>query len=151
MTGRPDPLDRHRLRTAARIAPRGPEPPRSGWLARLSGRQVAAGTVAVQVAVLFAVLAIEPAPSDATVAWQWIGELLAGGYLVALVAGGLLVDWPSRSLRASGIAGALGLGLAVGCPATGHHEMAAWWFGEIGLFAAAAAAPLLARRLLRRG
>lgn len=142
MTRMPRPLDVRNARpieTRARPALRRPSPP------------VAAGIAAgLHLAVFVAAYMLEPAPTDTEVAWQWLGELVALGYLAALGTAFATVNSARTSLIASFTAGAIGLGMTIACPATGHHAVAGWWYAQLGLFTVATAAPILLGRRVRR-
>ena len=104
---------------------------------------------ALHVFVFVVAYAIEPEPTNTEVAWQWLGELAALGYLAALGTAFATLRDARTSLVASIVAGAIGLGLIIACPATGHHELAGWWFGQLGLFTVATVAPVALGRRLR--
>lgn len=144
MTRMPRPIHPHgRTRIPAQIGDRGHRRPAP------SGSALAATSVVVQFVVMFVAAAIQPAAADETVAWAWVGELVAIGYAMAMVTALLTISSARVSLRASAGAAALGGMVVLGCPLTGHHELAGWWFGQLGVFAVGAVVAFGALRLLR--
>lgn len=106
--------------------------------------------VAVHAVVFVAAALLEPEPSNDQVAWQWIGDLAALGYLAALGTAFATLSASHRSLKASLIAGGIGLLVVVGCPVSGHHAVAGWWYATLGLFIAATLTPAVLLRRARR-
>jgi hypothetical protein len=131
-------------------APAAPEPTRRSTrtrtVPRIPGTLIAGGWIA-----FFAmVLVVEPAPSADVHTPLW-GDLLVGANLVALFAAALVGPLFGRfGFAAAGIAGCLGMAIAIACTATGHHA-GNWWLAEFGVTAALTglAATGLAQR--RRG
>ncbi len=142
MTGRTSRIDEAKLADAPSVPPRHRSPGRA--------ELVAGGVVALQFAVLLAAIAVEPAATDETVAWQWVGDLLAAGFFGSLTIALMTVRSSSFSLRASAAAGGIGLALTLGCPISGHHAVAGWWLAQLSLFSVAAVAPIAAMLVLRR-
>lgn len=122
--------DRSRLAAVHRAAERDAR----RWTGPIVGAQFVAYVVAG---------AIQPAPANDAVAWHWLGVLLNVAFVVALAIAALTADRPRTSLRGSLGAGLVGLALVAGCPATGHHDLAGWWYGQGALFAAATALPAI--------
>jgi hypothetical protein len=132
-------------------APSAPEPARRSSHARslpqIPGALVAGGWLAFFAMVLVA----EPAPSADVHTPLW-GDLLVGANLVALFAAALVGPLFGRfGFAAAGIAGCLGMAIAIACTATGHHA-GNWWLAELGVTAALTglAATGLAQRLRGR-
>lgn len=89
--------------------------------------------VAVAWIVLFTLaIAIQPAPADASAPEPFLGVLLSGIMLAAFVAAlaGLAVR-RAWGMHAAVAASVLLFGLTLACPATGHHELAGWWYGQL--------------------
>ena len=106
------------------------------------GRIVAFGWVVFVGSVFF-----EPVPAPGSVTPLWADLLIAGFFLALGTAGILGVMRGGRmAFGAASIAGLLGLSLAVGCMATGHHPVG-WWAWEL---VATSALTILALAGLRR-
>ena len=79
-------------------------------------------------------IAIEPAPAEPDAAEGVLATVVALGFFLALGAtvGGLALRrrW---GLVASVVAAGILLGMAVACPATGHHAIAPWWLGQLAI------------------
>lgn len=133
--------------TIASPTPRMPDLRMTGGSER--ARRWAVGLASLQVAVLAIAIAIEPAAASDEVAWEWLGDLLAIGYVAALFAAFSVVPRPRLSIGWSAAAGGLGLALTAGCVLTGHHAVGGWWFGQLALFSVAALAPAWALRTSR--
>jgi hypothetical protein len=79
-------------------------------------------------------LAIEPAPTNPEAAVPLIVNL--GGWVLLLAMGATAVAAARRlptAIGFSALAGAVALAFTISCPASGHHALAAWWFGELAL------------------
>jgi len=87
-------------------------------------------------------VAVQPAPDGPEPSAPLYADLLNGVVsvgLLVLLAGGLLARrW---SLTAGLVTGAGLLTLSALCPASGHHEVAAWWFVQMGVGVAMTALP----------
>jgi hypothetical protein len=81
------------------------------------------------------VLVAEPAPSPDMHTPLW-ADLLVGANLVALFGAALLGPLFGRvGFGAAGVAGGVGIAIAIACTATGHHA-GNWWLAELGVTAA---------------
>ena len=95
---------------------------------------------------LAALWTFEPVPSNPAAPnpwWAWVT------YVAFLVSLGVMFVGSARrrswGLGFSAVAGGLGMVLAYGCLATGHH-LGAWWIVEMGIFAGLTAASVAPRR-----
>jgi hypothetical protein len=115
-------------------APTAPEPPLAErsvpWrraLPHVSGRLLALGWIAFFVGVF----AFEPAPAEGTTN-PLLGDVVVAGMALALLAAASLGTLlPRFGFAAAGIAGALGMVIAIACQTTGHHA-GSWWLAELG-------------------
>lgn len=141
MTGKPEPLD---ARSRPVLQP-GDAAATAGPVGRSRVPHVVLAGVVLG---LLLGAAIEPAPTDSS-AGVAITETLLGLALVASIATAALhLSRPRVSLAGSAAAGITMLVVTVGCPIVGHHEVAAWWYGQLAIGAAATVGPLLARHRL---
>lgn len=128
-----------RVRPLDRSGPRSADPRPVGPSA--VGGRLAGVLGGAWVAVLALALAVEPAPaSGSTSEPVWAG-VLAVAMVAALTATAVGLAGRQRTgLLASLAAAGLGLVGAVLCPASGHHaSVGAWWYLQMGGFAALAA------------
>jgi hypothetical protein len=90
----------------------------------------------------------QPAPDGPDPVYTWWEDVLVNAVffgLLAILAGGMAARrW---SLWAGLFTGGTLLASSLACPLTDHHEIAAWWFGQL---AAGAAMTVLPAVLLRR-
>jgi hypothetical protein len=79
-------------------------------------------------------IALEPVPADPEASVPAIVVLASYALLAALgttaIAAGL--RHPSAAV-AGAFAGLIALTFTISCPASGHHAMGAWWFGQLAL------------------
>ena len=81
-------------------------------------------------------VAIEPAPSDPEATVPLVVQ--AGGMVLLLAMAATAVAAAMRrpaAIGLSAVAGIVSLAFVVSCPGSGHHSLAAWWFGELALTA----------------
>lgn len=92
--------------------------------------------------------AIEPTPTDPSAGAAVIETLLGTALVVSLAVAALCLSRPRVSLAGSAVVGVTLLVATIGCPVVGHHEVAAWWYGQLAIGAAATLGPLVARHRL---
>lgn len=133
--------------------PSPPEPRPATWADRFRPHAPVSGPLAAGLGLAWLIgyplgLALEPLPDDPAAAQGLLAVLTGTVFLAALAttAGGL---WLRRrwGVLASITAGVMLLGMAVACPATGHHEIGLWWFGQLAVAAGLVGA---GRAVLRR-
>ncbi len=101
--------------------------------------------LAAWVAIVAALFIFEPRPSDPTATPLW-GTIVLLAFTYAMVASMIgLANRRPWGLRASALAGGLGMIVAGACVATGHHT-GAWWIIEGVAFTGLAAGSLAALR-----
>ena len=95
-------------------------------------------------------MAIEPPPADPEAATPLLAVVLFVG-LLASWAGAAQAAWRRRpqALAWATIVGALSVAITVGCPASGHHAIGAWWFAQLAVSGGATAVAV--RASLRYG
>ena len=95
---------------------------------------------------------IEPAPDGPRPVLSLAEEIISTVMTIFMVAAlaGFLRGRRWALLPALGFGGLLAVGVAL-CPTTGHHQLAAWWFGEVVIGAAMVALPALALARTRAG
>lgn len=93
--------------------------------------------------------AIEPAPTDPSAGVAIIETLLGLALVTSIALAALHLSRPRVSLAGSAAVGMTMLVATLGCPIAGHHEVAAWWYGQLAIGAAATIGPLVARRRLQ--
>lgn len=135
---RPQPLrlqDAPRIRRRRRLRVAGSIAPRRAYVA-----------LAAWWALLIAMQSVIPEPADPE-AFDAVEQLLATVFTLGIVATTLLLASLARvgAWVAAGTGGALTL-LAIACPVTGHHELAAWWVTYTGAAAGMTAVGLWAAR-----
>jgi hypothetical protein len=90
---------------------------------------------------------LPPAPAHphaAEPAWAAVASEAA---FIALYATIFLASMRHRATAVAGVAaGLITVGMSASCPATGHHELGAWWFAQIAVLGAMLVASLLALR-----
>jgi hypothetical protein len=95
---------------------------------------------------------VEPAPDGSEPALSLTAQVLGTVMTVLLVAAlvGFLRGrrWALPTSLAFG--GLMAVNVAL-CPTTGHHELAGWWFAQVGVVAAMIALPALALARTRAG
>jgi peptidoglycan/LPS O-acetylase OafA/YrhL len=104
-----------------------PEQPHRSYRAM---RWLAAGWVIV----LASLVAFEPPPNDPTAPVPWYGTVLVALFFPAFILTVLgLIGAKRWALPVSGLAGALGLAVSIGCAVTDHHP-SWWWSYELTIF-----------------
>ncbi|MDP8975010.1 MAG: hypothetical protein M3N28_01305 [Actinomycetota bacterium] len=106
--------------------------------------------LAAWVAFIALAVAIEPAPTRPEAAqplWSGLWGIAMMGTLAATGVG--LARRERSGFVASAVAGGVALFGAVMCPLSGHHAVGAWWFVQMGGFAALGALSLAGLRLSR--
>ena len=101
-------------------------------------------------ALLFALIAFEPAPQPGATVPVW-GEVLSYALLLAML-GGIIARFasgPRPGLGFFSAAGAMGIAVGIGCRATAHHS-GNWWLVETALFSVLAVAAWAGLALTRR-
>lgn len=116
-----DRLGHHGDRLAARARGR----LRTGWAVAIGvGWPLAFG----------AAVALEPTPAEPEAAVPAVVQVAGLVMLTALLGTAVLA---ANRLRGAGVAGVVtglvAVGFSVTCPASGHHDYGAWWFGHIGI------------------
>jgi hypothetical protein len=88
-------------------------------------------------------MAIEPAPANPDAAQPLI-EVLMAWVLLGAWAGAAATGLRRRPQALNWAAAVCGLTvvLTIGCPASGHHTIGMWWFGELAAGLAATAIAL---------
>ena len=100
-----------------------------------------------------AMTAMEPAPADPNAHVPLIVDVGAMVFLTTLALTCLTAATRSRIAAPAAVAtGIVALAFAVSCPASGHHDFGAWWFGELALLGSMTAAGVaaLGRRAVAR-
>ncbi|HWB71001.1 MAG TPA: hypothetical protein VG452_02195 [Egibacteraceae bacterium] len=109
---------------------RGPQRVQRGWDAPVSHGWAAFGVLA-WVVLLGLAMAVEPRPAEPDA--PALLELASAGVVLAVLAAGLGFGTRRRWGFAASLVAALGLlVLSLACPVTGHHELAGWWFVQLG-------------------
>lgn len=101
------------------------------------------------IAALAAIWTFEPVPSNPAAPTPWWAVVTYVAFLTSL--GAMFVGAARRrswGMGFSALAGGLGMVLAYGCLATGHH-LGAWWLVEMGIFGGLTAASVAPRRAVR--
>jgi hypothetical protein len=82
-------------------------------------------------------VALEPTPADpqasVPAAVQAAGLVMMAGLLGTAV---LAANRMRGAAVAAVVTGLVAVGLSVSCPASGHHDYGAWWFGHLGVLSA---------------
>ena len=79
-------------------------------------------------------VAIEPAPTNPDAAVPLLVQV--GGMALLLAMAATAVAAALRrpgAVGLSAVAGVVSLAFVISCPGSGHHALAAWWFGELAL------------------
>jgi hypothetical protein len=122
-------------RTAAK-ASRASDQLAPGWAAALGIGWPLAYIVAV---------AIEPAPTHPEAAPAVLATVASLALMVALWSTVFAAAHRQPSAALGGaITGAIAVAMTVTCPASGHHTLGAWWFGQLALTAGMLAVSLAA-------
>jgi hypothetical protein len=88
---------------------------------------------------------VQPAPADPDAAVPAIVTLATLVLFAALVGTAVAASQRHPSAAVWGVVtGLIAVGFAVGCPATGHHAIGGWWFGQLALSLAMLGASLAA-------
>jgi hypothetical protein len=95
---------------------------------------------------------IEPAPDGPRPVLSLAEEIVSTVMTIFMVAAlaGFLRGRRWALLPGLGFAGLLAVNIAL-CPATGHHQLGAWWFGQVVIGAVMVALPALALARTRAG
>jgi len=138
-------LTEKRLRDSTAEAVPAPTTPKAGT--RQISRSIAA-TLIVAWAVGFPLaLALEPTPTDVG-AVPWWGFFIEVGLLTSIAIAFVgLVKGMRSGAAASFVAASIFTAGVFACPASGHHAIGLWWFGEFAI--ALALVALSARAYLR--
>lgn len=100
---------------------------RTGWAAALGLGWPLAFGVAV---------ALEPTPAEPEAAVPAMVQAAGLVLMAALLATAALAANRLRGAAVAGVAaGVVAVGFSVSCPASGHHDYGAWWFGHLGVLA----------------
>jgi hypothetical protein len=79
-------------------------------------------------------IALEPAPADPEAAVPVIVSLASLALFAALVATAVAAGNRHPSAAVAGVVtGLIAVACGAACPATGHHAIGPWWFGQMGL------------------
>lgn len=107
---------------------------------------------AALVALFVLAYVIEPAPDGPEPVLSMAEEILFTAMTVLMVAAlaGFLRGRRWALSAGLGFSGLMVASIAL-CPATGHHELAAWWFGQVVIGAAMVALPAAALARTRAG
>jgi hypothetical protein len=98
------------------------------------GLQAARRVALISFATFWATVFIEPAPTGTQPVMLWWAEALSLGSLVLLAASWIQLAAGRRGGLSSGFVGGAGLlGLTATCPLMDHHEIATWWFVQLGV------------------
>jgi hypothetical protein len=92
-----------------------------------------------------AITALEPAPADPDASVPLIVDVGAMVFLMTLALTCLAAATRSRVAGPAAVAtGIVALTFAVSCPTSGHHDVGAWWLGELALLGAMTATSVAA-------
>lgn len=147
MTGRPERLEQ-RPRPVLQRVETSPSAPRARTSRVPRVSRLPHVVLAAVVLGLLLGAAIEPAPSDPSAGVAAIEALLGLGLVTAIAVAALFLSRPRVSLAGSAAVGITMVVATVGCPLVGHHEVAAWWYSQLGIGVAATIGALVARHRL---
>ena len=83
---------------------------------------------------IIASMALEPQPADPDAPVPALIALASLGLFVALITTAIAAGVRHRGAAVGGlVTGLLAMTFTVTCPASGHHTLGLWWFGQLGI------------------